>query len=74
MTEATFRPLDSLQVMAYIIQRCKQLQTPFLNTTKLQKLMYCCYGTCLAKWGVSGFLCLGRLFQGQPNEAALCFL
>lgn len=23
--------------------------------------------------GVSGFLCLGRLFQGQPNEAALCF-
>jgi uncharacterized phage-associated protein len=51
MTEATFRPLDSLQVMAYIIQRCKQLQTPFLNTTKLQKLMYCCYGTCLAKCG-----------------------
>ena len=28
-----------------------------------------------ASWlikGVSGFLCLGRLFQGQPNEAALC--
>ena len=25
-----------------------------------------------AKTGVSGFLCLGRLFQGQPNEAALC--
>ena len=24
------------------------------------------------KEGVSGFLCLGRLFQGQPNEAALC--
>lgn len=24
------------------------------------------------KLGVSGFLCLGRLFQGQPNEAALC--
>ena len=22
--------------------------------------------------GVSGFLCLGRLFHGQPNEAALC--
>ena len=22
--------------------------------------------------GVSGFLCLERLFQGQPNEAALC--
>ena len=28
----------------------------------------------LVAWGVSGFLCLGRLFQGQPNEAALCFL
>ena len=25
-----------------------------------------------ARQGVSGFLCLGRLFQGQPNEAALC--
>ena len=26
----------------------------------------------LVNVGVSGFLCLGRLFQGQPNEAALC--
>ena len=26
----------------------------------------------LDRVGVSGFLCLGRLFQGQPNEAALC--
>ena len=26
----------------------------------------------LTQSGVSGFLCLGRLFQGQPNEAALC--
>ena len=26
----------------------------------------------IAGVGVSGFLCLGRLFQGQPNEAALC--
>ncbi len=25
-----------------------------------------------AQEGVSGFLCLGRLFQGQPNEAGLC--
>lgn len=33
-------------------------------------------GSCTPKiprTGVSGFLCLGRLFQGQPNEAALCF-
>ena len=28
--------------------------------------------TRVLQWGVSGFLCLGRLFQGQPNEAALC--
>ena len=28
----------------------------------------------ISELGVSGFLCLGRLFQGQPNEAALCFL
>ena len=30
------------------------------------------YGNLVADMGVSGFLCLGRLFQGQPNEAALC--
>ena len=29
-------------------------------------------GTASVVMGVSGFLCLGRLFQGQPNEAALC--
>ena len=29
-------------------------------------------GQFVIKEGVSGFLCLGRLFQGQPNEAALC--
>ena len=29
-------------------------------------------GIGLGEAGVSGFLCLGRLFQGQPNEAALC--
>ena len=38
MTNETFRPLDSLQVMAYIIKRCRELQ----------KLMYCCYGVSLA--------------------------
>ena len=33
-----------------------------------------CKSTFDSRTGVSGFLCLGRLFQGQPNEAALCFL
>lgn len=45
------RPFDSLLVMAYIIQRCMHLHTPYINTTKLQKLMFCCYGVCLAKYG-----------------------
>ena len=30
------------------------------------------FGVLSSYKGVSGFLCLGRLFQGQPNEAALC--
>ena len=51
MTEATFRPLDSLQVMAYIIKRCHEKEIT-LNITKLQKLMYCCYGTVLGKFGL----------------------
>lgn len=32
MTEATFRPLDSLQVMAYIIKRCHEKEIT-LNIT-----------------------------------------
>ena len=43
MTEENFRPLDSLQVMAYIIERSQALNIN-INVTKLQKLMYCCYG------------------------------
>ena len=50
MTEENFRPLDSLQVMAYIIKVCKELGTPY-NVTKLQKLMYCCDGVTLATYG-----------------------
>lgn len=44
---------DSLQMMSYIIKRCRALNVPDLNITKLQKLMYCCYGTVLTKFGVS---------------------
>lgn len=51
MTEANaFQPIDSLQMMAYIIDRCQALGI-YLNTTKLQKLMYCCYGAVLGKFG-----------------------
>lgn len=51
MTDKIVRPLDSLQVMAYIIKRCQKLGIPDLNITKLQKLMFCCYGTVLTKFG-----------------------
>lgn len=48
MTDIT-APIDSLQVMAYIVQRCEALGI-HMNTTKLQKLMYCCYGACLGRY------------------------
>ena len=48
--DVVFRPLDSLQTMAYIIKKCRELRTPY-NITKLQKLMYCCYGVTLATTG-----------------------
>lgn len=48
--EVVFRPVDGLQVMAYIIKMCKELGTPY-NVTKLQKLMYCCDGVSLATYG-----------------------
>lgn len=38
---------DSNEVMAYILGICKQQGIPW-NTTKAQKLLYCCYGTILA--------------------------
>lgn len=47
MTDTILRPLDSLQVMAYIIKKCRELDID-VNATKLQKLMYCCYGALLA--------------------------
>ena len=50
MTEFDFRPMNSLQVMAYIIKMCKEVGTPY-NVTKLQKLMYCCDGVALATYG-----------------------
>lgn len=50
MTEFDFRPMNGLQVMAYIIKMCKEVGTPY-NVTKLQKLMYCCDGVALATYG-----------------------
>ena len=50
MTETKFAPFDGLQVMAYIIKMCRELDIPY-NVTKLQKLMYCCDGVSLATYG-----------------------
>lgn len=47
----TFRPLDSLQVMAYIVDMCRK-QHIEVNVTKLQKLLYCCYGVALDRKSV----------------------
>ena len=50
---------------------------PFLNYAELCEKLTCWKQEDDMLWlqdapGVSGFLCLGRLFQGQPNEAAHC--
>ena len=50
MTSMT-RPVSSLLAMGYIVLRARTLNI-HINTTKLQKLMYACYGACLAKYGV----------------------
>lgn len=51
MTSRRFSTLDSRSVMSYLIRRCRTKQID-INATKLQKLMYCCYGAALAALGV----------------------
>lgn len=41
---------DSKDVMAYILTKCEK-DNIFVNLTKLEKLLYCCYGAVLAKFG-----------------------
>ncbi len=50
-TFAKFAPVESLQSTAYVVGRCDELCVA-LNITKLQKLIYCCYGTVLGKFGM----------------------
>lgn len=50
MAEESLVLIDSTVVMAYLIQRCRMLGVPNINVTKMQKLMYCCYGVCMAKF------------------------
>lgn len=53
-------PMNSIALMAYIIERCKILGITGLNVTKLQKLTYICYGTVLAG-------CYYRLCDESPE-------
>lgn len=41
---------DSIQVAAYIARLCEEFGFHY-NNTKIQKLLYCCYGSVLAKYG-----------------------
>lgn len=43
-------PFDSNNVMAYILLKAEE-NNFFVNITKLQKLLYCCYGAVLAVYG-----------------------
>ena len=40
-------PYDSRDIAAYIAQQCNERGLEY-NNTKIQKLLYCCYGTMLA--------------------------
>jgi len=51
-----------------ICSRCRH-EAPLVHSYVSRRIKEC---SLLGYLGVSGFLCLGRLFQGQPNEAALC--
>lgn len=62
MATTTWQPVPGLQATAYVIGRRDQKGIP-LNTTKLQKLLYCCYGTVLAKWNLP-------LLDGRPQAWA----
>lgn len=59
MTEHVIQPLNSLQLLSYIVKYC-DANDIHLNITKAQKLMYCCYGVVLAKFGF-------RLVREQPE-------
>ena len=54
-----FQAINSLQLLSYIAKFCKD-NGIHINITKAQKLMYCCYGVVLAKFGT-------RLVDEQPE-------
>ena len=50
MSDSVRLPSDTLLAAAYILQRCRALDVS-VNVTKTNKLLYICYGVCLAKPG-----------------------
>lgn len=38
---------DSLDIASYIKKKCQELNYSGINNTKIQKLLYCCYGATL---------------------------
>lgn len=46
-----FEEIDSVLAVAYIKFKCLSLPITDINITKLQKLLYCCYGVTLALTG-----------------------
>lgn len=50
MADAVVGAFDSNDVMAYILLKASE-DNFFVNITKLQKLLYCCYGVVLAAFG-----------------------
>lgn len=46
-----FEPISSLELTAYVIKQCQELNVE-LNITKTQKLLYICYGMALAAYNV----------------------
>lgn len=80
------RPYMRLEMMVHLLQislNYSDLQMEVYLTSDVAARLFCrvpsgrttVSDTSLLRFrGVSGLLCLGRLFQGQPNEAALSFL
>lgn len=59
MEKQSNQELDSLDMAAYIVKYCA-MKNYFINLTKLQKLLYCCYGAVLAYSGI-------RLIKEHPK-------
>ena len=45
-----FDPISSIRRSAYIIKRLRMTSTSKINVTKLQKILYCCYGAVLGAY------------------------